>query len=389
MFAEIRSRSSTAHGSGHLQGHVAIPEGVEEASDSGPEVSADEFIPAPQIPADDPHENQDSLHLITEQDGDSLLVEQLEDGLDDIQDIILPLASPAAPSPAFFTRLGDIRGHFIPPPSSDTVDSCIKDLDTLLHPKRKAGRGHKDHGLDGVLSSRLELMLMFLRLYAENGYAKWSACALQISRCAGRGSWLARRLRQWCQEFARDRTKLPTHRYGKWNSSVLEDEDLAQEIHLHLQGLGPYVSAKDIVKHLSSPEMKERLNLKKAISERTARRWMHRMRYRWRAEPKGQYKDGHEREDVVTYRQEEFLPRMEELEAMMSDWSSGSDTQRSPASFILWTHDESTFYANDRRKIRWVHADEAAKPYAKGEGASLMVADFISADFGWLKATSG
>ena len=38
---------------------------------------------------------------------------------------------------------------------------------------------------------------------------------------------------------------------------------------------------------------------------------------------------------------------------------------------------------------RWVHRDEAAKPYAKGEGASQMVADMVSADYGWLRSPDG
>jgi hypothetical protein len=51
---------------------------------------------------------------------------------------------------------------------------------------------------------------------------------------------------------------------------------------------------------------------------------------------------------------------------------------------VIWNHDESTYYANNRRKIRWVHKSEKAVLYAKGEGASLMVVDFISPDYGWL-----
>jgi hypothetical protein len=39
---------------------------------------------------------------------------------------------------------------------------------------------------------------------------------------------------------------------------------------------------------------------------------------------------------------------------------------------------------NDQRKRCWVHKLEMAVPQAKGEGASLMVADFVSADYGWL-----
>jgi hypothetical protein len=41
-----------------------------------------------------------------------------------------------------------------------------------------------------------------------------------------------------------------------------------------------------------------------------------------------------------------------------------------------------TFYANNRCKQCWVHKDEQAVPWAKGEGASLMMADFVSADYG-------
>jgi len=40
------------------------------------------------------------------------------------------------------------------------------------------------------------------------------------------------------------------------NVSLLEDEDLATEIHLHLQGIGQYVKAMDIVHYLDTPKMK-------------------------------------------------------------------------------------------------------------------------------------
>ena len=51
---------------------------------------------------------------------------------------------------------------------------------------------------------------------------------------------------------------------------------------------------------------------------------------------------------------------------------------------VVWYHDESIFYAHDCHKIHWVHTSETAKPYAKGEGQSYMISDFISADYGWL-----
>ncbi|KAL5633413.1 hypothetical protein ACGC1H_003789 [Rhizoctonia solani] len=47
---------------------------------------------------------------------------------------------------------------------------------------------------------------------------------------------------------------------------------------------------------------------------------------------------------------------------------------------------ESTFYAHDRRLTRWIHEQETARLFKKGEGVSLMVADFVSADYGWLRS---
>ena len=39
--------------------------------------------------------------------------------------------------------------------------------------------------------------------------------------------------------------------------------------------------------------------------------------------------------------------------------------------------------------MRWVHGDKAAKPYAKGEGASHMVVGLVSADYRWLWSPDG
>ncbi|KAJ7770854.1 hypothetical protein DFH07DRAFT_686425, partial [Mycena maculata] len=53
---------------------------------------------------------------------------------------------------------------------------------------------------------------------------------------------------------------------------------------------------------------------------------------------------------------------------------------------VIWCHDESTFFANDRRHgdLWWVHKTEMATIKAKGEGASQMVGDFVSPDYGWM-----
>ena len=51
---------------------------------------------------------------------------------------------------------------------------------------------------------------------------------------------------------------------------------------------------------------------------------------------------------------------------------------------VLVTHDESTFYANDARKERWVEQGEASIA-PKGQGKSIMVSRFMCACHGTIK----
>lgn len=176
----------------------------------------------------------------------------------------------------------------------------IESLERILCPKRKTGPGYFDPGLDYTLRTCIELMANFLCIYRLNGYSGWIISSQQAAAIAGRSpNWMARRLWEWTHAFLQDPTDLPKHEYGKFNASILEDEPCTRNF--SSPSKGKYVCAMDIVWFLDTAKMKERLNLKKSISERMARRWMNKMGYHWKKEPKAQYKDGHEREDVVAY----------------------------------------------------------------------------------------
>jgi hypothetical protein len=145
--------------------------------------------------------------------------------------------------------------------------------------------------------------------------------------------------------------------YGTWNKSWIDNEDLKQEILTHLQSIGKYISAADISHYMACHSIQPCYGMKKAVTERTARNWLHRLGYRWTLEPSGQYVDGHERDDVVKYHQEVFLPRWIAFEPRLHLWSlngedkislSGSTSRQ----LVVWFHNESTFYANDHRK-KW------------------------------------
>ena len=79
----------------------------------------------------------------------------------------------------------------------------------------------------------------------------------------------------------------------------------------------------DLVNFMDTPEMRERSGLKKRLDLVTAQRWMKKLNYRWDYDPKGQYVDRHEWEDVVEYRQKVFLPRWANIKAQTRDWSKG------------------------------------------------------------------
>ncbi|KAG2069159.1 hypothetical protein BDR04DRAFT_1022347, partial [Suillus decipiens] len=200
----------------------------------------------------------------------------------------------------------------------------------------------------------------------------------------------------WSKAYINNRAALPLCKLSKKYSCV-EDEDLAADLKLHLQSIRKFTHAQDLVDYLSIPANQATHGFKKTISLKTAQRWMMKLGYRWKKEPTGQYSDGHERDDVVYYRQNVFLPAWNEGQSQMRQWDRDALSDPSVLEgdeeigqrLVVWFHDESTFYANDHRKQRWVHMSEGAVPQPKGEGASLMVADFVSADYGWLRSPDG
>lgn len=290
-------------------------------------------------------------------------------------------------------------------PTIQQAREALKDLNRILRPPRAKGRGYKECTIPLAVRTRLEWMRDFLYLYQDDssvygkqhdGRARWTSTSLQAAHNQQSTPHRAKKLRKWSRAYIKDRTAwpIPQNPNDKRLSSRIDDPDVAADIANHLQSIGKYVRALDIVHYLSNSETRSRLQVKKAISLATARRWMNKMGYRWTKRPSGQYIDGHERDDVVYYRQHVYLPVWAQLDRRTRTWSDDNkaildEAREAGKTVVIWFHDECTFYANDRRIVRWVHKNEKAVPRAKGEGASLMIADFISADYGWLASPDG
>jgi hypothetical protein len=77
----------------------------------------------------------------------------------------------------------------------------------------------------------------------------------------------------------------------------------------------------------------------------------------------------------------------------MENWTSDNEKEHGPCPngkiVKPWHHNEAIFYANDWTRRGWYHKDGPAKPYTKGEGASLMVGEFVCTKFGWLQPPDG
>ncbi|KAI0311869.1 hypothetical protein OF83DRAFT_1068142, partial [Amylostereum chailletii] len=135
----------------------------------------------------------------------------------------------------------------------------------------------------------------------------WKAAAEDTATHFGKGGHSALSLRRWTRAFLEDRTQLPTNPYGAWNESLL-GEGLQSDILEHIRTLGEHFKAEDVQKFIATPDIQDKYELGGPVHLSTVQRWLYQMNYRFTKQPHGQYVDGHEREDVVAYRQNVYLP---------------------------------------------------------------------------------
>ena len=96
--------------------------------------------------------------------------------------------------------------------------------------------------------------------------------------------------------------------------------------------------------------------------------------------------DGYKHDDVVNYQQNVFLPARFAKEPHLQVWTDENiaDPVQSDSLIgndIFWYHDKSVNYAHDHWQHYWVPYHETAVPWLKGKGHSLIVADFVSANY--------
>ena len=277
----------------------------------------------------------------------------------------------------------------------DNALALLRDNAALSRAQEKLLLQGRDKSLDVVFRAHISAMVGVLNLYLDPELPyTWKEASMVIVKAQGCGSTCACSIRMWVLDFIREGT-LPLHSYGYSRQTVLEDEEVLQEVQRQLseKAKGGFIKAQDVCDIVATKTIQTlfaRLGIDKpSISQSTAQRWLARMDWRYSRVKNGMYIDGHERDDVVAYRCA-FVHRWAEYEANFQFWddngnplpsSCPSDLRR----LILITHDESTFFQNDERKTCWSHQDSQPTPKPKGEGQSLMVSDFLTAEWGRLR----
>jgi hypothetical protein len=90
--------------------------------------------------------------------------------------------------------------------------------------------------------------------------------------------------------------------------------------------------------------IEEKYGIERDITHKTACQYLHTFGYRLQHTPKGQYVDGHEREDVqVAYPNKVFLPRWQKFVEQMASWDKDLEEHLPPAKqkrVVGWFYDK-------------------------------------------------
>ena len=204
-------------------------------------------------------------------------------------------------------------------PSVTAAAQALGDIKFILRGEsRGKSGGYQSPNFDVFVRARLEGIRAMLSYYTDPRsltYQKWGKSAFNAAIGMGRGNHCAHILAHLSHKYIADRKVIPLNPYGSWWTSMLADEDLAEDVRLHLQELGKYITAERLVQYLRRPDVKLKHGIDGDVGETTAHQYLHELGYHFSHAKKGQYSDGHERADVVYYRDHVYLPSIAKFQA--------------------------------------------------------------------------
>ena len=224
-----------------------------------------------------------------------------------------------------------------------------------------------------------------------------------------------RTIHDWQSKFVANDFVLPDSKQGQYQRSgvLWKDEELNRRA-------SEYIRANNVVKgrpNLTITSFCQCVNeellpnatlspgFPRRVSIETARCWLHELGFSVMRAQKGTFVDGHERDDVVEYRNK-FIRRMVGLGFINGNNAPTEEAKRAlPIGIepqqervdktVIFFHDESIYHVNEDQPSFWGDGNtRVLKPKSKGagikpksKGAGIMVSDFVDERDGYLAMT--
>ena len=213
-------------------------------------------------------------------------------------------------------------------------------------------------------------------------------------------------VRQWRTNFVENGFEVPDNKQGRYQRSGIlwSSEELNEKATKYVRENAnvkgqPNLTAGSFCQWINDhllPNSNLEPGFPRKVSVETSRQWLHKLGFEQLSPSKGMYFDGHEREDVIVYRQK--LVNMIEIGFLHPDQAPTPEAaQTFPAAIalastetrnktVVFFHDECTFQANDDQTRLWGKKGEfVIRPKSKGSG--IMVSDFVDERNGYLRLT--
>lgn len=269
------------------------------------------------------------------------------------------------------------------------TDKRLKSIITVLEPLAKISLNKKTERFSHFEKQLYIALLHFFRCISNEKMNRLEASekttVVMFGKHYDRSSGAARRIRKWANHFYRH-MELPKFTQGQHvkSKSVIMDEDVQNACREFMLSVPPNQrSAESLREWIGNGGLDDIVGVGMTVSSKTCNVWLAVLGFSLKtSKGRGVYVDGHERDDVVAYRQT-FVKTISQLRSRMVDFDSTDECKLieptlnvDERKLILVAHDESLFYANDGRRVVWMH-DEESRLIPKGEGRSIMVSEFI------------
>ena len=165
-------------------------------------------------------------------------------------------------------------------------------------------------------------------------------------------------------------------------TTLLHDEDFRMAARTYVRKHACRKGEPNLTSHMFAEWIHSEYGVQ--VHDSTAFRWLIDLGFSQVHHQKGVYFDGHDREDVVLYRNH-FLKTMEELDKKsITCYSSTPELAPGEKPLIRVVHDECSYYANSDQSHFWGD-DHTTVLQHKSLGASIMVSDFIDEVRGYVR----